>query len=298
MPKEKKNKVTEVETPLDEVGSTQEEMFLVSISSGYIFRNLISLLVTFSNSANLCFTKEGFRYNFCSSDEKYMVETDFPSEILNNYSFSSENEVINVGLDMENLFHHVKAIRVKDMIRLFLLPNNKADPDDKGRKIHIQIYMDEGTDINKAIYIKSKYVDIPKNRFPILDRKPDRVVSYSDFTKLGTMFKSIASPYIFITKKVYENETTLSFDASIENKTSGAICSYENPSYFLHDGEPISESHVKISKSILDKFSTGAKTDNGVVRIYVEDEKFAIFEISYTYLCYVKILIYHEKKKV
>lgn len=296
MPKEKKKK-EDVEASLVEKGDDSREMFLVSISSGYIFRNLISLLVTFSNSANLCFSAEGFKYKFCSTDEKYMVETNFPSDILNNYSFCSENEAINIGLDMENLYHHVKAIRVKDMIRLFLVPNDKSDPDDKGQKIHIQIYMDEGTDINKAVYIKSKYVDIPKIRFPEISRKPDRVVSYSDFAKLGTMFKSIASPYIYITKKVFSNETTLSFNASIENKTSGAICSYENPSYFLHDGEVLSEAGVKIPKNILDKFSTGAKTDNGVVRIYVEHENFVLFELSYTYLCYVKILVNHEKKK-
>lgn len=295
MGKEKKKKSQEekISDELVVVDQSEEakQYFLVSLSSGYEFRNLIDVLLSFSNSANFCFTKEGFKYKYFPADKQFLVEVNFPSEILNNYVFYSSNgEPINIGLSMEHFYNHVKSIRVKDMIRLFL------NPDDKIKRLYIQTFMEEGCDINKAIYIQSKYVEIPKFDFPDITQKPDRVISYLEFEKMGTTFKPIPSPYIFITKKEYPIETTISFELDIENKSSGGSCLYQNPSIFSPDTEPTKESVVRIPKSIMDKFSSGAKSE-GIVRIFVEHKKYVLFEISYTYICYVRILIHHEKKK-
>lgn len=261
------------------------DYLLVSISSGYEFRTLMHLLQIICTSATFCFTAKGFKYLYVSPDSQYCVECDFPVNVLNNYKFSQENESITIGLKMTNLWFHVKSTHVNEMIRFFMLNSS-----DKSKKLHIQKCVEEGADINKASYIQLQYTTVPKMEIPAFDRRPDRIIAFSEFQKIGEMFKPVSSPYILVTKKVYDNETTIGFDVTIENQSTGAKCLYQNPSVFASDEEPLEESSVRIPKAIFDKFATSGKAA-GIVRIYLEHEKFVLFEISFVYLTFVKLLI-------
>lgn len=282
------NRREQVEKPEAIEESKEEksnEHLLVSISSGYEFRTLMHLLQIICTSATFCFNKNGFKYFYLSPDSQYSVECDFPANVLNNYNFSNKNDSITIGLKMNNLWFHVKSTHVNEMIRFFM-----SDSSDKSKKLFIQKCVEEGADINKASYIQLNYTTIPKMDIPVFDRRADRIIAYSEFQKIGEMFKPISSPYILVTRKVFSNETTVGFEVAIENESSGAMSLYQNPSIFYSDEEPIEESSVRIPKAIFDKFATSGKAA-GIVRIYVENNKFVLFEISFVYLTFLKLLI-------
>lgn len=274
-----------------EIDSDDKEYFFAGISCGYDFRNLIELLLRFSNAANFTFETTGFSYNYVHPQKQCLVSMDFPSDRLNSYAFKNKNDnPIHVGIDMEKLFKNAKQIRVKTMLRMFRNPDDES----KVKCFYIQIHKEEGADINNALYIPLKYVNITSDKIPIMNRNPDRVIAFSEFEKLGNTMKSIDSPYIYLTRKTFKNSTLIHVDIKMENNSSGGIHIFQNPSvYNDNDTECLQKANVRIPKSFVDKFCNYRSSD-AVVRVFVEDAKYVIFELSFTYIGFLRILIKHE----
>lgn len=269
-----------------------KDFFFVGISCGYTFRNLIESLLKFSSSAMFKFTSEGFSYKYIQPDKNFVVSIDFPSSYLNNYLFHG-NEEMTICLNMEDFHKKIKDIRVQESIRLFI------DPEDPDRKFSFQVCENEEAEIASLRYILPKYVQKIDHEFPQIDRQPDRVISHDTFMKMGETFKVDETQFIFVTKKKFKTETTISFEVKLENKSSGSVNLYSNPGMFqpLDNDEP-EISVAKIPKNIFEKFSLGSKFNkDGIVRIYVENEKFVIFELSFSHVGFLRIWVKHVDHK-
>jgi len=266
--------------------SDEKPYFFASISCGYIFRNLVESLLKFSNGASFHFTKEGFFYKYVDVARNYTVVADFPAYCLNSYLFKGGKEFV-LSINLDDFHKKIKDLKVQEMIRIFTIPT------DQKQKFYFQICENEESEIVSYRFIQSKYIQNIDLEIPILERNPDRVISNEAFTKMGDGLKTNETTCVHLNKKVFENETQLTFEVKTEDESSGAVTEFVNPNMFMHsDDDPHEKSSVIIPKDIFEKFSSGTKFNkDGIVRVYTEDRKYAIFEFSISYISYLRIYV-------
>lgn len=280
---ETETRVVNTEVKEEEVEKGEQVYFFVAIGCGYTFRNLVESLLKFSNGATLYFNKDGFSYRHIDPNKNYSVSADFPATLLNSYLFNGDEEMT-IALNIDDFHKKIKDLKVQEMLRIF------TNPEDNDRKFFFQLCENEESEISSYRHIRSKYIQKVNFEMPEINRAPDRVISNETFMKMGEGFKSTDAPYVYISKKKYPKETQVSFEVKTENESSGAVNAFANPSMFLQDEDECEVSSIIISKNIFEKFSLSSKFNkDGIVRVYIEHRKYAMFELSISYIGFLRI---------
>jgi len=198
----------------------QDYLFLISISDGYSFRNLIEYLKITNSTGNLVFKNNGISYQHSNLDGTILNQFIIRADDLPTYKYYSEGE-INVGVNLTNLRLITKPIGRKDSIKMYM----KKD-DEKGY-LYLHINSSKGIDRENVSFIQPEHVENVEYIVEGYQREtcdPNLSIQSHQFTKIFTTINSLKCVTCSI--KVYENG--IAFEGIKSNGTSGHIERYGN----------------------------------------------------------------------
>ena len=250
----------------------QEYLFLISISDGYSFRNLIEYLKITNSTGNLVFRSNGISYQHSNLDGTILNQFIIRGDDLPTYKYFSEGE-INVGVSLTNLRLITKPIGRKDSIKMYM------KKDDYKGYLYLHINSPKSIDRENVSFIQPEHVENVEYIVEGYEREagdPNLSIQSQQFTKIFTTINSLKCVTCSI--KVFQNGIV--FEGIKSNGTSGHIerygdCGNKNSYILKNENEDnltfVDEINIK-TNTIKALSKLGNLSHNDSIKVYMEPE--------------------------
>lgn len=273
-----------------------EILVLLEIADGYSFRNVIDYLRCSNTEGNFIFRKNKITYK--QHDGQSFLMNKFTIKACKvKYIFNSSDDIL-VGIQLQELQTHTKTISKKDGIRIYLKPE---DPN-----VYVQILStNKGSSAGNVNFVRTKQIEFCDFSLPKFTRKndePNTIAVIGEFAKACKTITSIKCDYVIF--QGYPKGVKLS--ASLEGHIVGKAAKFGEIEDFLSGNNkypdirsmisnlpannnfgPTNKSKVKIllrpqegvptirapCNVVQYLGKTNNTSQNGIVRIFIEDKK-------------------------
>jgi hypothetical protein len=195
---------------------SKEYVFYAEFSDGYSFRNLVEYLKSTNNAGNFLFSSKGITYIQNNTSNTLLNCVEIRSHDLTAYVYNSEEEQVDVGVNLANLRSITKSVGKKDSLRLYMIKGNPH--------LHISISSPNTKELNRNnISVirpqKLEILDFNLDTFNRMESNPNSTAPAIDFNKMCTAMNAIKCNHVAI----YAQDTTIVFKGMFDGDIVGRM---------------------------------------------------------------------------
>lgn len=245
--------------------------FVADFIDGYSLRNLIEYLRSTNTHGNFIFTKEGIYYQQTDASYSIINEFDIDAAELVCYEFSSEEEHIIVGVNINDMRTLTKSIGKKDSVRLYKVAGDPI--------LYIQIIGSSERSSERANMSIIRPQKVPLITYDLPEyTRPNLVVHALVFSKACAGMTSIKCASVETTSTgkgiVFKAVMANGIVGKVESLGDTKVTSLGAAPPKLNLVDPDTYINVNVKASTIKALSKiNNLTSNGTVKIYTETGK-------------------------